>query len=327
MGKNSKNLNQEMAAKNPSKVRDCKSKLDFKYHVPTEYSTVYLEDGHPSFITRVQELYSIGFKGISGNNIPKWAKCCKTLATKACFRTLGHPQAECQDFKAILKLNNITNEREFTSFLKRELPRDKDGNILMPQININHHEAVNQPENHPQNPEPANLVIAEVPAHNNQIQLQEQCQAVAEQNQKLSQEVADLRAEDKKLKVVSVDQTKYKDLDRAYLDLKVSHSKMQERLNRLEAIEEIRSFEIMALKQAVDPERFGASKPQEPTPAFLGKRKQEDPLLSVKESAQERLTGDKLIWKKKPDELKRLPDSKGTQLIAQITQGSRLQAK
>ena len=109
--------------------------------------------------------------------------------------------------------------------------------------------------------------------------------------------------------------------------MKLLYSRLQERLNRLEAIEETRSFEMMALKQAVDPERFGASKPHDVQGAFLGKRNVIEPSFSFRNPVQEGLPGEKLIWKKKPDELKRLPDSKGTQLIAQITQGSRPQAK
>ena len=193
-----------MAANNPSKANDSKGKLDYKYHLPKDYKTVFLPDEHSSFITRVQEIYSTAVKGVKGNNMPKWAKCCKTMGTKACFRALGHPSYEYEDLKTILVVNNIQNDTEFITFMRNTLPRDEDRNILLPQINMRHPEAANQPENHPQDPEPANLVIPEEPAHNNQIQLQEQYQAVAEQNEKLSQEAVGLRREVDKLKVVSL---------------------------------------------------------------------------------------------------------------------------
>ena len=191
-----------MAAKNPSNAKNSKGKLDFKYHVSTENSTVYLPDGHSSFIARVQEIFSIAKKGISSNNIPKWAKCCKTMCTKACFRTLAHPESELQDFKTILKLNNINNDKEFFSFMKKELPRNGDWDILLPQINMRHTGANNQPENQPEDPEPANLGIPEEPAHNIELEREEQYKAVAEQNEKLSQEVACLKREINSVKVV-----------------------------------------------------------------------------------------------------------------------------
>ena len=191
-----------MAATNPSKARDSKGKLDFKYHVPREHTTVFLPDCHSSFTARVQEIYSIATKGISSNNIPKWAKCCKTMGTKACFRTLAHPESELQDFKTILIVNNIQNEREFFSFMKKELPRNGDWDILLPQINMRHPGAINQPENQPKDPEPANLGIPEEPAHNIELEREEQYKAVAEQNEKLSQEVAGLKREINSVKVV-----------------------------------------------------------------------------------------------------------------------------
>ena len=191
-----------MATKASQKNSKTNKKLEIKYHKPTESETVFLPSDHPSFISRLQQIYDLATSTIEARHVSKWAKCCRTMEKHGRVGQLGHPADQCQDFKMILQWNNIQNEEQFIVFMKNELPTRENGDFQLPQINMRHPGANNQLENQPEDPEPANLGIPEEPAHNFELKREEQYRAVAEQNEKLSQAVADLKREINSTKVV-----------------------------------------------------------------------------------------------------------------------------
>ena len=179
---------------NPSLDSENQTKPGSRHWKPKNHTEYYLPDDHPTFKERVKELYAISKASVKYRNKAKWAKCCKTAETHYCAGTLGHPKEECIPFKDFLQLEDLHSEENFTRFMFTMIPRNDEGLILLPQINIRH-PAVKFEEGEEPVSYDRQLPVTKDEEDSRDDRLQEDLDKLRDQNESLNAQVAGLKAE------------------------------------------------------------------------------------------------------------------------------------
>ena len=179
---------------NPSPDNDNMPKTGPRHWRQKKHTENYLPDTHPTFIARIQELYAIAKASVKYRNKAKWAKCCRTAETHYCAGTLGHPKEECIPFKDFLQLEDLHSEENFSIFMFTMLPRNDEGLILLPQINIRHPVVKFEEGEEPVSYE-RQLPVKKEEEDSRNDRLQENFDMLRDQNERLTAQVAGLQAD------------------------------------------------------------------------------------------------------------------------------------
>ena len=108
-----------------------------RFH-PFKYLERYLPEGHAMFserITLLMELIETYLKRPKGI---RWARCCNSVERHVARGSLGHPEGQMVDLKDLLESELVCDEKSLRSFLLKKMPRNEDGDVLVPQINMMH---------------------------------------------------------------------------------------------------------------------------------------------------------------------------------------------
>ena len=68
------------------------------------------------------------------NNL-RWAKCCHCIERRVPKGSLNHPEDEMISIKDLIAKEHIESEAGMLIYMKKILPRNPEGEILLPQIN------------------------------------------------------------------------------------------------------------------------------------------------------------------------------------------------
>ena len=117
--------------------QDSKKKHSGRFR-PINYLTTYTNDIHTRFKERITLLYTMVDCYHKHRNIVRWAKCCFCIEGKATRGSLNHPEEEMITLKDLVVQEQIENEADLFAYMKKTLPRNSEGDILLPQINMKH---------------------------------------------------------------------------------------------------------------------------------------------------------------------------------------------
>ena len=110
--------------------------------VPFTYLNTYATDTSTKFIERNTILYTfVASYKIHRNNV-RWAKCCHCIEGRTSKGSLNHPEEKMITIKDLIAQEEIETEADLLNYMKKTLPRNKEGEILLPQINMKHPTAI-----------------------------------------------------------------------------------------------------------------------------------------------------------------------------------------
>ena len=161
---------------------------------PISYTRSYVPDDQEAFQQRLRDLYAIAKASIKYRHMAKWAKCCKTAERQHVVGTLGHPDKECISFKDLLHSEKLHSEETFREYMMATLPRNEKWHILLPQVNMRHINIKLEEGEEPDYSE-AQLPLKREDEDPRVERLQEELQSLQVQNERLTAEVAGLKAE------------------------------------------------------------------------------------------------------------------------------------
>ena len=102
------------------------------------YAEIYVDEDSQIFWQRLDVIFGI-FEGYKRHyNMAAWAECCFCFEKMSQMGTLGHPQSQVITIKDLIDREGIQSSEDFRRFMMRTLPKDKDGAILLPQVNMKH---------------------------------------------------------------------------------------------------------------------------------------------------------------------------------------------
>ena len=102
------------------------------------YHSIFVQEDSWLLWHRLDTIYSI-FEGYKCHyNRASWAECCCTFERMGYVGALGHPESRVISIKGLIDREGIHCLEDFRSFMLRTLPKDKDGAILLPQVNMRH---------------------------------------------------------------------------------------------------------------------------------------------------------------------------------------------
>ena len=145
--------------------------------------------------------------------------------------SLGHPDSEMVPLRQFLSQNAIETEADLRQYLQNTLPKNKDGHILVPQINMRHKDKETTLKT------PDVLVLrVEDELRAEVIGLKVMIAECTDDNKKLKEELSEVREAM---------------LDRSdgYLALQEAHGKLIDRLEDMESLLAIYSLQIKELKE------------------------------------------------------------------------------
>lgn len=109
-------------------------------------TTIYLQEWcsptSKTFKKRVQALYTVVTAYQTYRHDYRWAKCCKTFEKRVPRGSLGHPETEMIPVSKLLKDESIFSEEDLEDFFLRTMPKNDNGDYLLPQCNMLHKECV-----------------------------------------------------------------------------------------------------------------------------------------------------------------------------------------
>jgi hypothetical protein len=114
---------------------------------PFNYLNTYTKETSNMFNERITLLYTMVVDYKRNKHNARWAKCCFCFEGRVAKGNLNHPEEEMINIKDLMAQEQIDSEADMLAFMKRTLPRNEDGEILLPQINMKHSTAI------PVNPE------------------------------------------------------------------------------------------------------------------------------------------------------------------------------
>lgn len=102
------------------------------------YTEQYLPRDSPWLRSRVNQLYCMVESFRLHNNKSWWCKCCSTMVRNIDPLTLDHPPGEIVKIKHLIEKHNITSEETLWNYMIHHLPKNDEGHLRMPQINMYH---------------------------------------------------------------------------------------------------------------------------------------------------------------------------------------------
>ena len=105
---------------------------------PEEYFEEYVPPRSEAFQQRVKELFSLVEAYKKHWNKSRWARCCFTFEKRALQGCLGHPEEKMIDIRKLISRERIQTHEDLQNYLTRVLPKNRDGDILLPQMNMKH---------------------------------------------------------------------------------------------------------------------------------------------------------------------------------------------
>ena len=164
------------------------------------YIERYVSEDTPAFWERLDDVYSIFEAYQKHYNRAAWARCCYTFERLHHVGALEHPEAQTINIKDLIAQEGIYSQGEFRLFMLKTLPRNKDGHILMPQINMRHivikQEEPEQSEHRPDTPR-----IKKEEASQSMMKEEDGSEDQSHHLKRLTEEITALREENASLQV------------------------------------------------------------------------------------------------------------------------------
>lgn len=104
----------------------------------TSFKAMYTDEADPDLEDKLKTIHGLSCKTIQHKNKGFWVLCCSSVIRNIEVGQLGHPQDQVIKLKEFFDNNDLTDEKSFISFMKRTLPRNEHGQVLVPQINMYH---------------------------------------------------------------------------------------------------------------------------------------------------------------------------------------------
>ena len=160
--------------------------------------------------------------------------------------SLGHPDSEMVTIRQLFSEHGIENEADLLKFLTNTLPKNKEGHVLLPQINMKHAEKQLTLKH------PDMLVLRlEDELQAEVIGLKVMIEESTDENKRLNRELSELRESM---------------LDRmeGYMSLEGAYGKLEQRLEDMDSMLAIYSYQIKELKaQNAELEATGKQRQEE----------------------------------------------------------------
>ena len=168
--------------------------------VPKRFPVVpYREDYAPgwsvTFENRCHDLFTFIHAYMRHRQPSRWAKCCKTFEGRVPRGSLGHPEYEMVHTSHLVKVLGIRKVEDLQKYVKKQVSRNKDGDLQLPQANMAHpfvkKEEEDLPEEHklppaPPKDEESQAKIEALESQLNELKTKEESQ---------SQEISDLKSQ------------------------------------------------------------------------------------------------------------------------------------
>ena len=106
------------------------------------YLYSYYPDTSDKFKYQITLLHTIVEASKKHRNNVRWAKCCHCIERRVGSGSLNHPEEEMITMKDLMAQENIKNEEDMFSYMKKNLPRNDKDEILLPQINMKHPDTI-----------------------------------------------------------------------------------------------------------------------------------------------------------------------------------------
>lgn len=116
---------------------DC-SFRPFKRHPRKEFEETRVHPDDAVLQNQLSTIYDMSTTAAENRNTSWWAGCCPAYLRYYKPAPFGHPQHMLIKMKDILTANNIKTEKQFKEYMCKTLPKNKEGLIILPQINMMH---------------------------------------------------------------------------------------------------------------------------------------------------------------------------------------------
>ena len=103
------------------------------------YKVQYASDDDPDLREKLKLLFDLSTKSTHHRHKGFWASCCSSLLRNVDPLVLGHPVQSFIRLKDLLDYNDLTTEERFIDFMLTTLPRNEQGQIRVPEVNMMHH--------------------------------------------------------------------------------------------------------------------------------------------------------------------------------------------
>ena len=102
------------------------------------YAEDYASDWSLALQHRSKQLFTFVDAYVRNRQPSRWAKCCRCFEGRVAKGCLGHPESEMVSISRLIRENSIKTAEDLEDFFRRDMPRDKDGQLLLPQANMCH---------------------------------------------------------------------------------------------------------------------------------------------------------------------------------------------
>lgn len=102
------------------------------------YKASFVSKGSSALETRLAAITNMAEASTRSNNSAWWIQCCSTIVRNIDLQLLGHPQNHVVTIRKLFQANHISNQQEFKDYLLEVLPKNEDGLVLLPEINMEH---------------------------------------------------------------------------------------------------------------------------------------------------------------------------------------------
>ena len=124
-----------------------KKKLHRRFK-PIPYLEEYAAIGSTTFKTRIISIHQAVIQVyLEHRNNCSWASCCKTFERELRSGKLGHPEKNIEMLSSIVNRENIATIEGLSTYFIKTMPKNSEGEILLPQINMRHRQ---EPEPEPE---------------------------------------------------------------------------------------------------------------------------------------------------------------------------------
>ena len=102
------------------------------------YTERYVSEDLPDLWHRLDSIYHIFEAYQRHYHQARWAECCLCFESMTHVGALGHPASKTISIKALMEREHIYSREELRRFMVNTLPKNEDGAILLPQVNMKH---------------------------------------------------------------------------------------------------------------------------------------------------------------------------------------------